>query len=129
MKMQMMFSNGHLSPSSESSAEDYKKLREGNEYSVELKKARNPKFHRKAFKLIKVMFDNQEQYDDMRSYRRMLKVKTGSVETYFVGEQMIMELKSWDFASMDDLEFERLYKRILDVAMEQYGYDMVAGFA
>lgn len=129
MKMQMMFTGHKLTPSSEGSEENYNRLREGHEYSVVVKKARNPKFHRKAFKLIGIMFENQDEYDDIRSFRRALKVKTESVETYFVDNKMVMELNSWDFASMDDLEFQRLYQRILNLAGQQLGEQAIVGFA
>lgn len=118
----------HFIPSSSDSAENWDKLTTG-EYTVEVRRARNPRFHRLAFGVIKAMFDNQERFENFADFRRELKILTGHYEEYITAKgQVVFIPKSWAFAHMDDLEFHEVYEKILDVARQRFGEGFVAQF-
>ena len=129
MKLLMKMSNGYLIPSSSDSVENYEKLKEGQEYNVEVKRARNPQFHRLCFSLIKAMYDNQERFDNFEAFRTELKILCGHYEEYITAKGEIVYIpKSWAFSEMDDLQFHEAFERIKDIATKRFGYEFVQGY-
>ena len=128
MKMLCRYDGTHLIPSSEDSVESWEKLKSG-EYSVEVKRARNPQFHRLAFAVIKAMYDNQERIESFEDFRTELKILTKHYEEYINPNGVVVYIpKSWSFAHMDDIEFHEVYYRILNVAERRFGVDFVRHF-
>ena len=129
MKLLMRHEGTYLLPSSEDSVEEYDKLRPGQEYSVEIKKARNPQFHRKGFKLLHELFVNQEKYTVFEDFLVEVKLVTGHYKEHITNKGKVIYVpQSLSFENMDDLEFERFYNKLLDIAVEKFGYQLVAGF-
>lgn len=103
----------------------YNKLEEGEEIELEIKTPRNVKFHRKFFALIKLAFDNQENYTDIEELRQDLIKYAGFTEqrtNYLTGE-IEYKHKSIAFAKMEEADFEIVYNRVLDVICELLGLD------
>jgi len=123
------FDGTHFIPSSADSVEAWEKLHRGAEYTVEVKQARNPRFHRLAFALIKAMYESQERFTNMEAFRTELKLQCGSYDHYVrhTGEIVYMP-HSWSFADMDDIEFHEIYEKLLDIASARFGAGFVAGF-
>ena len=117
MKLLVKKHFGKLVPLYNSDAEKLKecKLKEGETYEVEIKRKRNYDFHKKYFALVNMCFDNQEQFEELEHLRNYLTCKAG----YFVkiptpeGEMILH--KSISFAKMDDIEFDQLYQKTIDV--------------
>lgn len=127
MKFLARHDGTYLIPSSEDSVREYEKLRAGQEYQVEIKQARNPRFHRLAFGLIHAMYENQETFENFEDFRRELKILTGHYDEYITkrGETVYIP-KSWSFSQMDETEFHEVYERISAIAVKRFGYDFVA---
>jgi len=124
MKMLMRHDGTYLIPSSAESVEAYEKLKEG-EYTVEVRKARNPGHHRKGFKLLHLAFENQEKYDTFEHFVTEIKLQCGWYEEHVtLGGKTIYQPKSLSFADMDQTEFEEFYNKALRVLTKYFGYDV-----
>lgn len=97
------------------------------------KKPRNYKFHKKFFALLNLVYENQEDYNNIDHMRSDLIIQAGF---YTVRKSMIIknynysldwieikEPKSISFAKMDEAEFSDLYNRIIDVVVQWLGVD------
>jgi len=108
---------GNLIPVYNSDLEALKsaKLKEGEVYEIEIKKKRNYEFHKKYFALVNLCFDNQETFTEFEDLRNYLTMKAGYVKKINTGTgQMILPL-SISFTKMDNIEFEQLYQKTIDV--------------
>ena len=108
---------GKLVPVYNSDAEALKaaKLKEGEVYEVEIKKKRNYQFHKKYFSLLNLCYDNQEQFESFDDLRAYLTCKAGYYKEVDTPKgKMILPL-SISFAKMDEIEFEQLYSKTIDV--------------
>jgi len=90
----------------------------------EWSKPRNLKFHKKFFALLNMVYENQEQYNNIEHLRKDLTISAGYYDLRFNIEGVeVQEAKSISFASMDDLEFSDFYNRIVDVVVKWLGID------
>ena len=108
---------GNLIPVYNSDLEALKsaKLKENDIYEVDIKRKRNYEFHKKYFALVNLCFDNQETFTEFEDLRNYLTMKAGYVKKIETGTgQMILPL-SISFANMDNIEFEQLYQKTIDV--------------
>ena len=88
------------------------------------KKPRNYKFHKKFFALLNLVYENQEQFNNIDRLRSQLTIKAGYYETFFdIDGVEQFEAKSISFAKMDEAEFSELYSRIIDVVVQWLGVD------
>jgi len=97
----------------------------GEVYKFAFSKPRNYKFHKKFFALIKLVFDNQEQYTNIDNLRTDLIIEAGfSIEksNYITGE-VTQQAASMSFAAMDEVEFSNLFNKMLDTVSRVYGWD------
>lgn len=102
-------------------------LQLGHGYKAKISMPRNIKFHRKFFGLMKTVFDNQEQFDNMEYMRKEIIKAAGFYNSYFgIDGVEIIEAKSIKFGSMGEDEFSELYNRVLDVVVEHFGHDRQA---
>lgn len=91
------------------------KLKEGEVYEIEVKKKRNYEFHKKYFSLLNLCYDNQDTFSDFEELRYYLVCKAGYFKRVKTEKgEMIIPL-SISFAKMDNIEFEQLYKKTIDV--------------
>lgn len=115
---------GVLLPSSEDTEIAMQKIANGEEFLIEVKKARNIKFHKKAFALLKVVFENQERYATLEDMRVEFKLKAGLYDEHITTKgKMIYVPKSMSFESMDELEFNELYSKFIDIALKHFAID------
>lgn len=110
----------------------------GEVITVKYRKARNPRFHRKAFALFKFLFDALPEPDsikfrghdvvpvkDFDTVRKELTVMAGFYEVVGrVDGSVKLTAKSLSFASMDDEEFGRVYSALIDVGLRILPYTM-----
>jgi hypothetical protein len=90
----------------------------------EWKKTRNLKFHKKFFALLNLVFENQEQYNNLDHLRKDLTISAGYYDLRLNIEGLeIREAKSISFAKMSDTEFSDYYNRIIDVVVKWLGID------
>lgn len=118
-----------LVPSSHHDQTEFDKLRMGNQYKVDARKARNPDHHRKGFALINVIFENQERYTTLEDMLVELKLKTGWYTEHIRSDgELIYVPKSISFADMDQTQFEEFYDRVTRIAIEEYGLEEALSF-
>lgn len=121
----MYFDGTYLYPKYACDHEEYEKLRIGNDYKVQVRKARNPEHHSKAFVLINQMFDNQDRYQNKDDFMFEVKLLTGWVTRHIrMDGEITFREKPLNFADCDQLEFEEFYERLVDVAAQQFQLDV-----
>lgn len=117
--------------------EDFEKVRYGEVITMTWTKDRNPRFHRKMFALFKYVFDclpdvsiEPIEYHGNTIYpranfnqtRKWMIIRAGYYEAFWIGTaakgKLVIEAKSLAFGSMGEEEFEELYSKMIDVALE-----------
>jgi hypothetical protein len=87
-------------------------------------KVRNYEFHKKFFALMKLVYENQEVYDNMESMRKDLIINAGYYDSRFDFKGVeVIEAKSISFASMDNNEFQELYNSVINVIVKWLSID------
>lgn len=113
--------SGSLVAADEASAEYVKKLTVGEVISARIKKERNYQFHKKFFALINYAFDNQEKYDTPEAFRAEVTMRAGWYqEHHHITGAISYSPKSIAFDNMDELEFGKLYQRVIDVILKHF---------
>tara|TARA_R100001163_G_scaffold38958_1_gene29667 strand:+ start:734 stop:1174 length:441 start_codon:yes stop_codon:yes gene_type:complete len=112
--------NGSLVPDDVAAQELLSKCKIEQPVLVEIKRVRNPQFHRKFFSLLNFAFDHLEfdderiTFDDFRSQVTMLAGYKREVTSFLTGE-VRWEPLSISFGSMTQDDFEKLYNSTIDV--------------
>lgn len=106
------------------------KFKIGEQYPVEIKRSRNPGFHRKTFSFFKFCFDHwsaekhgQAQFIDESGqfdiFRKNLTVLAGFYnEFYTIKGSVRIEAKSLSYANMNQDEFEQHYSALINAAIK-----------
>ena len=117
-------------PVDELNAELFEKLKPNGEYKATFSRERNAAFHRKAFALLTVVFNawdtpeleykGQPVQRDIERLREDMTILAGFYTPVFKYDGTLQpKPKSWAFGSMDQDEFENLYSRLIDVALNK----------
>lgn len=94
------------------------KFIEGELYEVEIRKKRNIKFHRKFFALINLCYQNQDIYKDIEDLRKELVIDAGFYRDVVTHHgEVKREALSLSFSSMDEIQFEEVYGKVLTEVM------------
>lgn len=108
----------------------YDKLKLGEEVEVEIRKPRNIGHHRKFFSLLNLVFQNQDEFDNMEDFRAVFTMRMGYYRIVPIFDRKtgsekapIYLPKSISFANMDQLEFDDFYNKALDVAYDLIGVE------
>ena len=123
MRILVIKTHNGLKPVYESDLENYLKIPLNEEFEIEYTKKRNVKFHRKAFALFKLAFENQNEYNTLESLRRDLIITAGyydEIANKLTGEVYKIP-KSISFSNMDEVEFSELYEKIKDIICRWLG--------
>lgn len=91
----------------------------GSIIEAETKEKRNVKLHRKFFKLVHLVYENQERYKSEAELRARLMISVGAVNMYYTetGEAIFVPW-SISFNSMDDYSFRDLYPKLVDACIK-----------
>lgn len=114
-------------------AEEFiKSLKAGEAIWLEVRRVRNPRFHRKFFALLGLAFDAWEPGDAATQYkgqaiaknadrfREDVLILAGHFDaTYNINGDLRLRAKSISFASMDNDEFETVYRDVLNVVWDK----------
>jgi hypothetical protein len=111
------------SPAYDDDKEKFDKLKTGDIFKATVKKVRNPKFHRKYFALINMLFDNQSRFENKEKLRDYLTIKAGFYDETFTDVGILLTPKSISFDKMDDYEFGELFDITLKVIEKEFGID------
>lgn len=124
MKISLVRTLSGFKPTHDSDFELAKKIKLNEPYEYEFKKPRNYRFHKKFFALIRMVFENQEQYTNQDHLRKDLIIESGNYDLRhdLLGVE-IREAKSMSFAKMDENEFNELYNSVIDVIIKYFHFD------
>lgn len=120
MKILLKRQGNTLLPLSEQDFERLQRIKEGMIIEVEYKKPRNPLFHNKFMSMIRVVFDNQEQYDTIEGVMNVFKVQLGHCDTMMYRDLEIKIPRSISFSKMDEIEFAEFYNRAVEFALSRF---------
>jgi hypothetical protein len=121
MKLYVKNTLSGLVPLYPADLDEKKRLKLGAEYEVEIKHPRNIGFHRKFFALVNIGWENTSIDMPFETYRRYVIMKAGYYKTYQTPKGTYYEAESVSFASMDQMQFEEVYSRVLDVIIADLG--------
>lgn len=120
---------GLLAPLDDNEAETLQGFKNGEQYEVEIKRYRNPAFHRKVFAFFKFCFehwavdktewkyfDERKQFD---TFRKHLTVLAGFKEiSYTLDGSFRVEAQSLSYGNMEQDEFEQCYSALINAALK-----------
>jgi len=119
MKLLLRNTEHGLIPEYASDFDEKKKLKVGEIYSAEIKKERNPLFHRKFMALCKLGCENSKNVEmPFDAYRKYATMKAGYFKTYKTPKGVMIEPESIAFANMDEDKFSEVYGRVLNVIID-----------
>lgn len=98
------------------------KLKLHKSYICEISEVRNPRLHKKFMGLIRVVFENQDQFKNERELRKQLLIQAGFYYEVTENGTKRPEAMSLSFDEMDDFEFRNVYDRVLDVIILSYNW-------
>ncbi len=119
MKLLVRNTEKGLQPEYASDLEEKKKLKLGELYSAEIRRERNPLFHRKFMALCKLGCENSKSVNmPFDAYRKYVTMKAGFFTTYKTPKGIMIEPESISFANMDEDKFKDVYNKVLEVVIE-----------
>lgn len=98
---------------------------ENGEVMVTLRRARNPKFHRWFFALLRKVIDNTDnRWKNEDELLYALKIEVGHCEpTPAMTGEVLLQPRSINFAAMDEIKFKLFVTRCLDAIHLNLGID------
>lgn len=128
MKLQLAMrkSNGVLVPADRYSEVEFQKVRETKAVIVTVHHARNPDHHAKFWAVATLVADNDDHFYDADDAVEWAKLKTPWMVKNWRDEygRLVVTLKSSDWASMDQLTFNKFYDRAISLWSERLGVDV-----
>jgi hypothetical protein len=105
-------------------ADNKHKLKEGTDVVCEVKRARNVRFHKKFFALLRLVLDNlpDDTIRGLELYSEeafLLQLKE-DMKLYHVTNGGVKQYISISFAAMDDTAFERFYSLCVKLITTKY---------
>lgn len=107
--------NLQLKPINDSDLTEIVMMRQNTDYKFEVTHPRNYQFHKKFFALLNLGFANQDKVKDFMEYRTIKIMQAGFFKMIVTDKGKVFIPESISFSSMDELEFEKVYKIILDI--------------
>lgn len=111
--------NLQLKPINDSDLIEVVRLRQNTDYKFEVTHPRNYQFHKKFFALLNLGFANQDKVKDFTEYRTIKIMQAGFFKMIITEKGKVFIPESISFANMDELEFEKVYKTILDIVCSE----------
>ena len=108
----------------DSDYERLKRIKAGKMVLCKITQPRNIEFHKKFFALIKMVYQNQEHYNNMEKLRKDLIISAGFFDEHItIWGETIQTAKSISFGSMNEETFQELYNRVLDEIIKHFHFD------
>ncbi len=94
------------------------KMQDGEVTHLKITRPRNVRHHRKAFALLNLVFEAQEQYATLEDMLDDIKIALGHCRIFYGmgGAQRIIP-SSISFSAMDQTSFEEFYRRMVDLIL------------
>ncbi len=110
---------GALRPANSDTEELIRKLKDGTEYSIELKRTRNLQWHRKYWLLCTIISENLPDNVSKEGVSDYIKIESGHVRLEKIGGEIHKFPKSISFSSMSAEEWESFWQRAVEVCCEK----------
>jgi hypothetical protein len=123
MKINMQRNFRGLVPLTDKDKEKINKIPLDTSFEFEVRVPRNLKFHRKLFKMLTLVFENQDEFKNFNIFREAIIIGAGYFDRVqrLHGEEVILA-KSISFANMDEEAFQHLYNDCIDTAMNYFNF-------
>lgn len=115
--------NGDFRPAYASDYESAKKIAVGELREFETKRQRNLLFHRMCFALFNMVYDAQDDFNNIEHFRKYLTMKAGYYDRIVTPNGVMYQAKSLAFGSMSQDTFDKFYSDLLDTIVKLYGMD------
>ena len=115
--------SGGLYPANQQAADYMKGIKANETLRAMISKPRNYEFHKKFFALLQLVYDNTgcEKYDNFEAFRAEVTMRAGKfTEHVHLSGAISFVPKSISFASMDQVEFEGLYSKAVNVILKHF---------
>ncbi len=103
--------------------EKSRKIKQGEPELFETIKVRDSAFHRKYMSMIRLAYENQENYNDEYWFRKLVEREAGYFEDVKTKNGVERLPKSIRYEKLDQHEFEELYGKVWQVFSTTYGFD------
>lgn len=104
--------DGLFHPFTEHDRTTASKIPVGEDNVFRLQRIRNPRHHRKFFALIKLAFENQDEYKDIDVFRKVMQMRAGYFDTVVTEKKVTLYLpKSISYGELDQIGFQELYEK------------------
>jgi len=105
-----------LKPYSDTDNDLLKKIKFNEVVKAVITKPRNIQFHKKFMALVRLVFDNQNRYDNIEDLLVEFKLKAGHYQEHITTKGKIIYLpKSISFGAMDEYAFGEFYTNALNI--------------
>ncbi len=124
--------NGQLVPADDVAEQLLASIRPGQGISVEARKARNIRFHRKFFALLRLAYDHWEAFSEgvewkgrrvrpsFEQFREDVLILAGYYDAYYtIHGSVRLRARSISFANCDEHEFNQVYQAVFDVLWDR----------
>jgi hypothetical protein len=114
--------HGMLAPADENAEEVINKMKQGQAIRIKYSLPRNYENHKRFFAFLKVTFDIQDHFDNIKHYRKWIIMKSGhyKIITAPNGYQ-IFDADSIAFDKMDEPTFKSMFSDCVDVFLSVWG--------
>ena len=110
---------GCLKPADEEAEKVLRGVKLGECVTVDVKKPRNLQHHRKFWKLMETICQNQEHYATAKDICTVFKFRIGHTKKILTRDGIVEEPLSISFAAMDQDEFAAFYDRAVDFVLKE----------
>lgn len=121
MKLYLTKTISGLKPEYGVDYDKFNKLKIGEVYKCDITKERNYEFHKKFMALVGLAFENQEKFINFNHYRKYLVCKAGFYTAVETDNGTFVIPDSISFGSKDEIEFQEIYSKVLDVVIKEIG--------
>ena len=102
-----------LHPIDDAGAAVFRGITPGEIVSIELKRPRNLKHHRKFFAMLQIVLENQDYYKSLDDLLDVCKLAVGHCRTVMTKHGPVRIPESISFAAMDQSAFDAFYDRVV----------------
>ncbi len=112
--------DGRLEPADDRAKETLARVKDGDYVLVEVRRLRNPKFHRLFFAMLQLIYENQSRYRSVEQMLDAIKIYVGHYRTirWRDGKEAYAP-KSIAWSKFDETSFSVFYERVVDVVVTE----------
>jgi len=110
-----------LAGADEEAMQVMKRWKVGEVLRCKVTKPRDYTNHKKYFALLNMVFENQERYTNFPMFRKAVELAAGHVdEIITLDGEVHFEIRSIDYSTLDEFEFDNLFGRVMRVCVENF---------